>query len=100
MVLFDFATQQWTGVTDFPVGYHKWSRDGKYVLFNNCPHICRARMTDLKVEQLVTLRRAPNWFALVRVHARERRKSTPWMWTFRRCQVHLLPVKFKNRSSS
>jgi len=55
MVLFDFATQKWIDVTDFPVGYHKWSKDGKYVLFNNGPRIYRMRVTDLKVEQFATL---------------------------------------------
>jgi hypothetical protein len=55
LVLFDFATRKWTDVTDFPVGYHKWSRDGKSVLFNSGPRIYRMRISDLKVKQIATL---------------------------------------------
>jgi Tol biopolymer transport system component/DNA-binding winged helix-turn-helix (wHTH) protein len=55
MVLFDFASQKWTDVTNSPVAYHKWSKDGKYVLFNNGPRIYRMRVTDLKVEPVATL---------------------------------------------
>ena len=55
MVLFDFATQKWTDVTDFPVEYHKWSRDGKSVLFNSGPRLYRARIIDLKLEQVAAL---------------------------------------------
>jgi hypothetical protein len=65
MVLFDVATQKWTDVTDFPVGYHKWSGDGKYVLFNAGHRIYRMQIADRKVEPVATLgepRRTLGWY--------------------------------------
>ena len=62
MMLFDFASQKWTDVTDFPVDYHKWSRDGKHVLFNSGPRIYRMRIADRKVESVAQGELRPGGF--------------------------------------
>jgi len=67
MVLFDFATKEWTDLTQLPAGYSRWSQDGKYVYFVSPPGIYRVRITDHQVEQVVNLkefRPAWNWIGL------------------------------------
>ena len=67
IVLFDIATQKWTELTDFPVFYHQWSKDGKQLYFGRPPGIYRMRITDRKIEQVPSLtasQRIFGWFGL------------------------------------
>jgi Tol biopolymer transport system component len=67
MVLFYFSTKEWEDLTELPAGYSEWSHDGKYIYFESPPGINRVRITDRKVEQVVSLqefRPASGWTGL------------------------------------
>jgi eukaryotic-like serine/threonine-protein kinase len=60
LLLFDFATQKWVELVKMLVSYPSWSRDGKYVYFDSPfgddPALYRVRISDHKLERLVSLR--------------------------------------------
>lgn len=59
LMLFDLVTQKWTQVFDSPVGYLLWSRDGKYIYFqdmHNAERIVRLRISDRKLENIVDIK--------------------------------------------
>ena len=60
LLLFEFATQKWSDLTKTTVGDLVWSSDGKYIYFDNGfsaePAVFRVRLTDRKVEQIVSLK--------------------------------------------
>jgi len=60
LMLFDFATQKWTEAFGFEMGYPSWSRDGKYIYFqdshNQDERIVRFRLSDRKIENIVDLK--------------------------------------------
>jgi Tol biopolymer transport system component len=69
LVVFDFATQKWEVLTNFPVKHHESSRDGKYIYFESIfiedPAILRVRAGGIAVERVVSvrdLRRTSNLF--------------------------------------
>ena len=61
LVLFDFATRKWAELYSGYIGYPSWSRDGKYIYFDN-PFLgkeaafLRARISDRKLERLASLK--------------------------------------------
>lgn len=58
LMLFDFKTQKW-GELYKSAAFPNWSRDGKYVYFDNPftnePALYRVRISDRKVEKITTL---------------------------------------------
>ncbi len=60
LMLFDFKTQKWAELVDMDVYYPTWSHDGEYIYFDtplrDNPAIFRIRVSDHKVEQLVSLK--------------------------------------------
>ncbi len=60
LMLFDFTTQKWTELADMDVYYPTWSHDGEYIYFDtplrDNPAIFRVRVSNHKVEQLVSLK--------------------------------------------
>jgi DNA-binding winged helix-turn-helix (wHTH) protein/Tol biopolymer transport system component len=60
LMLFDFASQKWTELYGYPVGYENWSRDGKYLYFQDFHdhepgvgyRIIRLRLSDRKIEKV------------------------------------------------
>ena len=62
MVLFKLATKEWTDLTELPADYSEWSQDGKYIYFASPPGINRVRITDGRVEKVVSLKEfRPAW---------------------------------------
>ena len=59
VVLFDFATRQWTDLATMQIGYHTWSHDGRYLYFDSTltghPAFFRVRISDRKLEQVASL---------------------------------------------
>jgi DNA-binding winged helix-turn-helix (wHTH) protein len=61
LMLFDFATQKWTELFGFDMGYLSWSHDSKYLYFQHWQnpgrdvreHIARIRLSDHKLEDIV-----------------------------------------------
>jgi Tol biopolymer transport system component/DNA-binding winged helix-turn-helix (wHTH) protein len=80
MMLFDFATQGWTEVFGYEVGYLWWSREGKYIYFQDKRHsaqgarnlVVRLRLSDRKIENIVDVKKVGrlttgtfvDWFGL------------------------------------
>ena len=63
LMLFDFTTQKWLELADFPssdIAFRTWSADGKYVYFDTGPGrdpaIYRVRIADHKLERIVSLK--------------------------------------------
>jgi Tol biopolymer transport system component/DNA-binding winged helix-turn-helix (wHTH) protein len=63
MMLFATATQKWEELSDLYSGYPSWSRDGKYLYFQDWSNggespsrIVRIRISDRKLETVVDLR--------------------------------------------
>ena len=60
LMLFDFTTQKWTELIQMLVAYPNWSRDGHYLYFDgtfeNEPGYFRIRISDRKLERLLSLR--------------------------------------------
>jgi Tol biopolymer transport system component len=59
LMLFDFKTQKWAELARITIAYPNWSRDGKYVYFHSFGSdiaIYRARISDHKVEKVVSLK--------------------------------------------
>jgi Tol biopolymer transport system component len=64
MMLFDFATQKWTEAFGSEVGYPWWSREGKYIYFQDWSNaaqvahnrIVRLRLSDRKIENIVDVK--------------------------------------------
>lgn len=60
IVLFDFATHQWTDLVTKPIGYHTWSHNGQYLYFdstlNNDLAFYRVRISDHKLERVASLK--------------------------------------------
>ena len=58
--LFDFTTQKWQPLKTEIINFMMWSRDGKTLYFDTFlqsePAFYRVRMTDLKVERLLSLK--------------------------------------------
>ena len=63
-LLYDFATQHWTEFTSMFIAYPNWSPDGDYVYFNgtfeNEPGYFRMRVSDRKLERIVSLKGFPS----------------------------------------
>jgi Tol biopolymer transport system component len=65
LMLFDFATQEWTELFGFDIGYLGWSHDGKYIYFQHWhnigrdvrEHIARLRLSDHKLENIVEVQK-------------------------------------------
>jgi hypothetical protein len=65
LMLFDFATQKWTELFGFDIGYLDWSHDGKYIYFQHWhnigqdvrEHIARLRLSDHKLENIVEVQK-------------------------------------------
>jgi hypothetical protein len=60
-MLFDFQAQKWTEVAKTVVNSPAWSRDGKYIYFDNYPvqkepALLRLRLSDHKIEQVMSLK--------------------------------------------
>lgn len=58
-MLFDFKTQKWTELAGITSAYPNWSRDGNYIYFHtfgNDPAIYRVRISDHKLEKIVSLK--------------------------------------------
>src|SRR5262249_16392550 len=59
-LLFDQRTQKWSELTRTPVSYPNWSRDGKYIYFQNGFRedwpLLRVSVVDGKIEQLTSLK--------------------------------------------
>jgi eukaryotic-like serine/threonine-protein kinase len=58
LMLFDSTSGKWTEIAKLPLGYIHWSRNSEYVYFDsagNDPAFYRVRITDRKVERLVSL---------------------------------------------
>jgi Tol biopolymer transport system component len=59
-MLFDFAANKWSELSNIGVGTTQWSRDGQYVYFDNGssenPAVYRVRVADHKVEQVCSLK--------------------------------------------
>jgi eukaryotic-like serine/threonine-protein kinase len=56
--LFELKTQKWVELAKLPMGYPSWSRDSKFIFFDSNgkdPAFYRVRISDRKVEQLVSL---------------------------------------------
>ncbi|HZC35716.1 MAG TPA: winged helix-turn-helix domain-containing protein, partial [Chthoniobacterales bacterium] len=60
VVLFDFATRQWTDLVTMQIGYHTWSHDGRYLYFDSTltgdPAFFRVRISDHKLERVASLK--------------------------------------------
>ncbi len=60
LMLFDFTTQKWAELADRDVYYPTWSHDGEYIYFDtplrDNPAIFRVKVSNHKVEQLVSLK--------------------------------------------
>jgi len=61
VVLFDFTTQEWVDLANIGTGYTNCSRDGKYVYLqsHDDPGIFRVRISDRKLERVVSLKDVP-----------------------------------------
>jgi serine/threonine protein kinase/Tol biopolymer transport system component len=62
LLLFDFNTRKWAALTNTSAAYENWSRDGKYVYFAGVSEkegIYRVRISDRKLEQVVSLKDFP-----------------------------------------
>jgi Tol biopolymer transport system component len=65
LMLFDFATRNWTELANTPVGYPSWSRDTKYIYLQDwtdadryeSARIVRMRFSDRKLEPLIELKK-------------------------------------------
>jgi len=59
-MLFDFTTQKWQMLAKETINFMMWSRDGKTLYFDTFlqsePAFYGVRMSDLKVERLLSLR--------------------------------------------
>jgi eukaryotic-like serine/threonine-protein kinase len=56
--LYDLAAHKWVELAQFHIGYPSWSRDSKYIYFDSAgdsPAFYRVRVSDRKLEQLVSL---------------------------------------------
>ena len=59
LMLFDLATQEWTEAFGSEIGYLSWSRDGKYIYFQdmrNSERIVRLRLSDRKIQNIVDIK--------------------------------------------
>jgi dipeptidyl aminopeptidase/acylaminoacyl peptidase len=73
LLLFDFANQKWAELAKAAIGAFEWSRDSKFVYFDNgfnsAPALYRVGISDLKVDQVTSLEDL-------------RRVVTPWQTWF------------------
>ena len=59
LMLFDFATQQWSEIAKISLGFPNWSKNSDYVYFlheENDPAVMRVRIGDHKVERVADLK--------------------------------------------
>ena len=60
LFIFDVNSKKWSELVALPAGYYIWSRDGQFVYFDvfstNDPAIYRVRVTDQKIERVVSLK--------------------------------------------
>ena len=63
MMLFDVRTQKWEELTDHYSGYPSWSRDGKFLYFQDWnkgsgfpSRVVRVRIRDRRLETVVDLK--------------------------------------------
>lgn len=65
LMLFDFTTRKWTLLSDLNTGYPSWSRDGRYIYFEDSHNhtddgsrsIDRIRLSDRKLDVVVNLKK-------------------------------------------
>jgi Tol biopolymer transport system component/DNA-binding winged helix-turn-helix (wHTH) protein len=66
LMLFDVPTQRWTELIRMPVGYPSWSHNGQYLYFDSFfseePGLYRIRISDRKLERLVSLADIPRFW--------------------------------------
>ena len=57
LMLYDFSNQKWQNLVKIAIGFPNWSRDSKYVYFNDAGNTAfyRVRVRDRKVEQVASL---------------------------------------------
>jgi Tol biopolymer transport system component len=59
VTLFDFKSQKWTELARSTTAFPNWSRDGSYLHFHsfgNDPSLYRVRISDHKLEKIVSLK--------------------------------------------
>ncbi len=59
VTLFDFKSQKWTELARSTTAFPNWSRDGSYLHFHsfgNDPSLYRVRISDHKVEKIISLK--------------------------------------------
>jgi serine/threonine protein kinase len=78
VMVFNTDSKKWSKLTELPVGFYQWSKDGKHIYFDtlvvNEPAIYRVRVADRKLEKVVSLKDLPRrawgsfgaWTGLVR----------------------------------
>jgi Tol biopolymer transport system component len=63
LMTFDVAAKKWSKLTESPVGFFHWSRDGRSIYFDTLekgePVIVRVRVADRKLERVVSLKDLP-----------------------------------------
>jgi len=66
LLLFDRVTQKWEDLLSMPMGYPTWSHDGQYIYFDTTftddPAFFRLRVSDRKLERLVSLKEMRRYF--------------------------------------
>ena len=60
IVLFDFASHEWSDLVTMPIGYHTWSHNRQYLCFdsilNNDAAFYRVRISDHKLERVASFK--------------------------------------------
>jgi Tol biopolymer transport system component len=59
LMLYDVTAQRWNELVRMPIGYPSWSHNGQYLYFDSIfsedPALYRIRISDHKLERLVSL---------------------------------------------
>jgi eukaryotic-like serine/threonine-protein kinase len=63
VMVFNVGSKKWSKLTELPVGYYHWARDGKHIYFDTMvekePAIYRVRVADRKLEKVASLKDLP-----------------------------------------
>jgi DNA-binding winged helix-turn-helix (wHTH) protein/Tol biopolymer transport system component len=62
LLVYDVSSKSWKQVASFRMGYPNWSHDGRYLYVVNLsskPVVCRVRLSDSSVEQVVDMSQQP-----------------------------------------
>lgn len=60
--IYDFSSRKWRQMGDIEAAYPNWSRDSRYIFFRTRAHpswLCRLRIADASLEQMVSLHAIP-----------------------------------------